>query len=236
MDSFSALCWRWCWWSCWPGQSRNSRFAWCWRWGQQTTQIPVVFAGKGVRLKNTPCARDGCGAGIPCNAGGHRQNFQPILTAKRQTRRSGRAGGVLLAYGLARSVSSRIAASSRFSSRLSALICWRRPPLKALRATFALPAALVGPVDRSHGLHVCIASACRCRRSKVHPFAIVGLLQLFDWHRFIFPVRRRDAVVDLLRALGDVGLPYVRHRVFDSCQGLSSGARLALGLECQPGQ
>src|ERR1700682_6623482 len=52
-------------------------------------------------------------------------------------------------------------------------------PVKAFRDTVALPCALFGPLDFCHGFHRLIASACRARRSDVHPFAICRL-QKFD--------------------------------------------------------
>lgn len=51
------------------------------------------------------------------------------------------------------------------------------PPRYALRADRALPSAVRGPVDCSHGRHRLIARACRARRFGVQPFAI--RLQLF---------------------------------------------------------
>lgn len=53
-------------------------------------------------------------------------------------------------------------------------IC-RVPPFHALRATFAFPLTDLGPVDFSHGRHRLISSACRARRSAVHPFAMLLL-------------------------------------------------------------
>ena len=45
----------------------------------------------------------------------------------------------------------------------------RRPPLNAFRLALAFPAGVLGPVECSHGDHCRIASAWRCRRSKVQP-------------------------------------------------------------------
>lgn len=84
----------------------------------------------------------------------------------------GRAGG---GYGLAILLNSRISASAWRSSMFRARSCWRTLPLSALRATLALPAALVGPVDRSHGLQRLMASACRCLRSGVQGVAMLRL-------------------------------------------------------------
>lgn len=83
----------------------------------------------------------------------------------------GRAGG----YGRAILLNSRISASAWRSSMFRARSCWRTLPLSALRATLALPAALVGPVDRSHGLQRLMASACRCLRSGVQGVAMLRL-------------------------------------------------------------
>lgn len=66
---------------------------------------------------------------------------------------------------------SRCSLSARAMSR----IVWRCPPLQALRATDSLPAAVVGPVERSHGLHVLMSFACRALRSGVQPFDITCL-------------------------------------------------------------
>ncbi len=50
------------------------------------------------------------------------------------------------------------------------------PPLKALRATVALPACVIGPVDFSQGRHCWINSACRALLSAVQPL-VIALLQ-----------------------------------------------------------
>ena len=50
--------------------------------------------------------------------------------------------------------------------------------MAALRDTFALPSAVLGPVDFSHGRHCWIIAACRCRRSCVQVVAI-GIFQLW---------------------------------------------------------
>lgn len=47
--------------------------------------------------------------------------------------------------------------------------------LSALRLLRALPAAVLAPVDRSHGFQVRISAACLARRSGVHPFAMLRL-------------------------------------------------------------
>ena len=57
---------------------------------------------------------------------------------------------------------SRAATCSR-SVRARRRICGRTPPFHALRDDFALPAAVRGPVDRSHGRHRRIARACKRR-------------------------------------------------------------------------
>ena len=66
----------------------------------------------------------------------------------------------------------RCARSTRASSRRLG----RAPPLKALRAQRALPAADFGPVAFFQGRHCRISFACCARRSGVQPFAI-ALLQ-----------------------------------------------------------
>lgn len=62
----------------------------------------------------------------------------------------------------------RFPASAWASSRSAA----RVPPCHALREAVALPSALRGPVDRSHGHHCLIRAACRALRSGVQPFAM----------------------------------------------------------------
>ena len=69
----------------------------------------------------------------------------------------------------------RISASSAFSALDSARSCARFPPCQALRDTRALPSAVLGPVDCSHGFHVRMRAACRCRRSGDH---VVVMLRL----------------------------------------------------------
>ena len=64
------------------------------------------------------------------------------------------------------SIASIIARNSARSARSAAL----RPPLNALRLAVALPVAVLGPVDCFRGDQLRIASAWRCRRSKVHPW------------------------------------------------------------------
>lgn len=75
------------------------------------------------------------------------------------------------------SVRSLVAFISAVTILLMARSICRWPPLHALRLTLALPASVTGPVERVHGCHVLIASACRCRLSKLHPFAITYLHQ-----------------------------------------------------------
>lgn len=72
---------------------------------------------------------------------------------------------------------SRIARTSRCARSASATSRrrWRTPPFQELSAATALPSSVRGPVDCSHGRQVRISSACRCLRSKVHPFAMLGL-------------------------------------------------------------
>ncbi len=65
----------------------------------------------------------------------------------------------------------RISASSAFSALDSARSCARCPPCQALRDARALPSAVLGPVDCSHGFQLLIASACRPRRSGVQDVA-----------------------------------------------------------------
>ena len=45
--------------------------------------------------------------------------------------------------------------------------------LSAFRLLRAMPAAVLGPVDRSQGLQVRISAACLARRSDVHPLAML---------------------------------------------------------------
>lgn len=73
------------------------------------------------------------------------------------------------------------ARSSAFSILLISLSMGLCPPFHALLLTLALPASVTGPVDRVHGLHFLMASACRCLLSKLQPFAIAHL-QYFVWH------------------------------------------------------
>ena len=54
----------------------------------------------------------------------------------------------------------------------------RCPPLSAFCEEVVLPAAVRGPVDRSHGLQVRISVAWRARRSEVQGVPM-GMLQKF---------------------------------------------------------
>jgi hypothetical protein len=54
------------------------------------------------------------------------------------------------------------------SYRLISLSKGRSAPLSAFLADMALPYGILGPVERSHGFHRRMSSACRCRRSGVH--------------------------------------------------------------------
>ena len=69
----------------------------------------------------------------------------------------------------------RISASSAFSVLDSSRSCARCPPCQALRDTLALPSAVLGPVDCSHGFQRLICSACRCLRSNVQGVAMLRL-------------------------------------------------------------
>ena len=114
---------------------------------------------------------------------GKQRNFRGFQRQlQKQNPALGRAGqsrivcfGAGVAYGRAILLNSRISASAWRSSMFRARSCWRTLPLSALRATLALPAALVGPVDRSHGLQRLMASACRCLRSGVQGVAMLRL-------------------------------------------------------------
>ena len=64
------------------------------------------------------------------------------------------------------------AATSLFNSRVRLL---NDSGLSALRLLRAVPAAVLGPVEHSHGLQVRMSAACRARRSCVHPFAMLSL-------------------------------------------------------------
>lgn len=70
---------------------------------------------------------------------------------------------------------SRCSASAAFSSRVSSRSAARCPPLNPLREVRALPSALRGPVDCSHGFHARINAACLARRSGVHPLPMLLL-------------------------------------------------------------
>lgn len=59
------------------------------------------------------------------------------------------------------------------SSRASARSVARNPPFQALRDAFALPSGVRGPVECSQGRKRLIASACRARRSSVHPLPLM---------------------------------------------------------------
>lgn len=50
-----------------------------------------------------------------------------------------------------------------------------KPSLNALREALALPSAVLGPVDFSHGLQLRISAACRARRSDVQPLPMLLL-------------------------------------------------------------
>lgn len=67
------------------------------------------------------------------------------------------------------------ALSSALSILLMALSICLWPPLHALPLTLALPASVTGPVDRSHGRHVLMASDCCRRRSNVQPLLMARL-------------------------------------------------------------
>ena len=69
----------------------------------------------------------------------------------------------------------RISASSAFSALDSARSCARFPPCQALRDTRALPSAVLGPVDCSHGFQLLIKLAWRCLRSGDHPVVMFRL-------------------------------------------------------------
>lgn len=117
------------------------------------------------------------------------------------------------------------AANWRISSRC--------PPFQALRATFAFPSSDLGPVDFSHGRQLCISSDCLRQRSGVHPFLCIRF-QYFVW--LVKSCRVRGAwlpVVDLLGAVGDVGLPDVWDRVLHHCQRFCGRSGLALRLQGQ---
>lgn len=48
----------------------------------------------------------------------------------------------------------------------------RTPPFQALWLARTFPEEVLGPVDRDHGCHRRIASACLARRSADHPLTI----------------------------------------------------------------
>ena len=57
----------------------------------------------------------------------------------------------------------------------SSLRAGLKHPLNAFFEALAFPSSVLGPVDCSHGFHVLISSACRCRRSGVQLFIMLFL-------------------------------------------------------------
>jgi hypothetical protein len=116
------------------------------------------------------------------------------------------------------------------NSRISLRSTTRFPPLKALRDTMVLPSAVRGPVDFSHGFHPWIAVACRLRRSGVHGDFIALFQKFVRLNLVFFRARgRHGTVINLLRAVSDVGLLGIDHgRVIDGAEGFEGHAALAV--------
>ena len=112
----------------------------------------------------------------------------------------------------------------------------RTPPLNPLRATRALPASVLGPVDCFHGCQRRIAAACRALRSEVQPF-IGEWFQKFALFGCRVPRPRNGgdsrAVVHLL-LLRNVGLLGEHHGgIFDGRQHFQGSRALRLRPERQ---
>lgn len=105
-------------------------------------------------------------------------------------------------------------AFSRFTSSRHRRRC---PPRSAFRADRAFPSAVRGPVERSHGRHRQIASACRARRSAVHPFTLH--LQKFVLHRWRLSRGRERPTL----SRGDQRLNYTEVHL---CRWSAQGSRL----------
>lgn len=73
------------------------------------------------------------------------------------------------------STRSRATRISAFTCRDNSRSVNQCPPFQAFLDAFALPSAVRGPMDHSHGFHPRISAACLALRSGVQPFAMMRL-------------------------------------------------------------